>query len=84
MKESKFEVTPKFIVNSLNQVTSNQLMFNKNFESHVESIKSLGNAAQANSKTVEFLADVIKDLKDEVINLRKEISRLNKDKEEKN
>jgi hypothetical protein len=84
MKESKFEVTPKFIVNSLNQVTSNQVMFNKNFESHVGAIKELGNAAQANSKTVEFLADVIKDLKDEVINLREEISRLNKDKEEKN
>lgn len=59
-------------------------MFNKNFESHVESIKSLGNSAEANSKTVELLADVIKDLKDEVINLREEISRLNKDKEEEN
>ena len=40
----------------INQVTQNQLMFNKNFESHVEVIRILG-------KKVEELSEVIKELK---------------------
>jgi len=55
----------------INQVTQNQLMFNKNFESHVSSIKKLGNSTEANSKTIEMLAEVVKELSDEVRRLRK-------------
>jgi DNA-binding transcriptional ArsR family regulator len=58
MKETKFEVTPKFVLNSINQVTQNQLMFNQNFESHVSAIKTL-------SKVVNELRIEIKNLKNE-------------------
>ena len=47
-KSTGFKVTPSFILEGMNntnqmisQVTSNQLMFNNNFESHVEAIKTL-------------------------------------------
>jgi biotin operon repressor len=79
MKETKFEVTPKFILNSINQVTQNQMMFNQNIESHIQSVKSLGHSAEANATSVELLSDVVRDLKDEIINLKKEISSLKRD-----
>ena len=56
MKKTNFEVTPTFVLNSINQVTQNQLMFNKNFESHVEAIQTL-------SKTVKELRIEIKNLR---------------------
>jgi len=80
LKKTNFEVTPTFILKSINKVTSNQLMFNQNFESHVKSIKQLGNSAEANSKTVELLADVVKELADEIVNLKEEIKKLNGNK----
>lgn len=46
MKKTKFEVTPTFLLESINQVTQNQLMFNTNFESHVDAIKTLSNAVK--------------------------------------
>jgi len=61
---------------AIQQVTSNQVMFNQNFESHVKSIQSLGNSAEANAKSVELLSDVILQLRDEVVNLKKEVSSL--------
>lgn len=66
--------------NAIYQVTSNQLMFNKNFESHVSSIKQLGNSAEANAKTVELLAGVVKELLDEVVMLKEEIKKINGNK----
>ena len=53
------------------EVTQNQVMFNQNFESHVQSIKQLGISAESNAKSVELLADVINDLKREIIMFRK-------------
>jgi predicted transcriptional regulator len=67
-----FEKTNEMI----NQVTQNQMMFNQNFESHVQSIKSLGNSAEANAVSVELLSSVVRELKDEITNLRNEISNL--------
>lgn len=43
-KETKFEVTPKFILDSINQVTQNQLMFAKNIEEHMEVLKGIKEA----------------------------------------
>jgi DNA-binding Lrp family transcriptional regulator len=54
-KKHNFKVTPTFVLNSINQVTQNQLMFNQNFESHVEAIQTL-------SSKVKELSEVIKDL----------------------
>jgi len=56
MKKTNFEVTPTFLLKSINQVTQNQLMFNQNFESHIGAIQTL-------SKTVEELRKEIKNLK---------------------
>jgi hypothetical protein len=84
-KETGWEVTPKWTkerfgecLGMISQVTSNQLMFNKNFESHVQSIKSLGQSAEANALSVEMLSNVVRELKDEIINLHQEISSLKK------
>jgi hypothetical protein len=76
MKDTKFQWTPSVIGKSIYEVTQNQLMFNQNFQSHVQAVKDLGHSAKANSETVIQLADVIRDLKDEVINLREEIKNL--------
>jgi hypothetical protein len=64
MKETKFEVTPKFILNSINQVTQNQMMFNQNFESHVEAIKTLGNSVQELTNQVKLLQEENKKLRE--------------------
>jgi hypothetical protein len=71
-KKHNFEVTPSFILNAINGVSSNQEMYNKNFESHVSSIQQLGNSAQANAKAVELLSDVILELKEEIKGLKNE------------
>jgi len=65
-KKYDFKVTPTFLLESINQVTQNQQMFNQNFESHVQSIKQLGNSADANAKAIELLSDVILSLKEEI------------------
>ena len=65
-KKHNFKVTPTFLMESIGKVSQNQVMFNQNFESHVQSIKQLGHSAEANAKTVELLVDVIKDLKNEI------------------
>lgn len=75
-KETKWEVTPKWTLEAIEKVTQNQMMFNQNFESHVASIQSLGHSAEANALSVEMLSSVVKELKDEIINLRQEISSL--------
>lgn len=81
MKDTKFAWTPSVIANQIHEVTSNQLMFNQNFESHVASIKSLGHSAEANAMSVEMLSNVVRELKDEIINLHQEISSLKNETE---
>jgi len=66
MKQTNFKVTPSFLMESIFNVTQNQLMFNQNFESHVKSIMQLGNSTEANTKSIELLADVVKELSEEV------------------
>jgi len=65
-KKHNFKVTPSFLLESIHQVTENQQMFNQNFESHVKSIKQLGNSADSQAKQIELLADVILELKEEI------------------
>jgi len=77
-KKYDFKVTPSFLLEQINKVTQNQLMFNENFESHVGAVTKLGNSADANARTTELLADVVKDLVMEVKNLKKEIRELRK------
>jgi len=65
-KKHNFKVTPTFLMESINKVTQNQAMFNQNFESHVKSIKQLGNSADSNAKAIELLSDCILELKEEL------------------
>jgi len=59
-KKHNFQVTPTFLLENINQVTENQLMFNQNFESHVQAIKTLSQA--------------VEDLKEEILRLKNEKS----------
>lgn len=43
-KETGFKVTPSFILNTMNGIQQNQLMFDKNIESHLKVLDKLGNA----------------------------------------
>jgi hypothetical protein len=52
-KRHNFKVTPSFIMERINQVTENQMMFAQNLESHIEAIKTL-------SKVVKELEEGIK------------------------
>ncbi len=65
-KKHNFKVTPSFLLENINKVVENQKMFNQNFESHVQSIKQLGNSADSNAKAIELLSDVILQLKEKI------------------
>jgi hypothetical protein len=54
-KAHDFKVTPSFLLNSINQVTSNQAMFGKNLETHIEAIKTLSLAVNELKETVKSL-----------------------------
>ena len=43
-KETKFKVTPTFILNTMNGIQKNQLIFDNNMKSHLEVLKKLGEA----------------------------------------
>lgn len=58
MKKTRFEVTPTFLLQSINQVSQNQVMFDKNFQSHLEVINKL-------SQVVDELRQEISSLKNE-------------------
>ncbi len=62
-KETKFDVTPKFILNSINQVTQNQKMFNNNFESHVTAIRTLSSSVLEMRDEITRLNNIILSLK---------------------
>lgn len=57
-EKTSWEVTPTFVLNAINKVTQNQLMFNNNFESHVEAIRTL--------------SSTVKELERQVLSLRNE------------
>jgi len=52
MKRTDFKVTPSFLMESIKNVTNNQVMFDKNFQSHLEVIKKLGEAVDRLTKEV--------------------------------
>ena len=62
-KETNFEVTPKFILNTMNGIQQNQLIFAENMKSHIEAIKTL-------SKEVNGLGKAIGGIKKENIKLK--------------
>lgn len=52
-KETNFKVTPEFILNTMNGIQQNQLIFDKNMKSHLEILRKLGQA-------VDKLTDAVK------------------------
>ncbi len=71
MKDTDFKVTPTFLMEMMNGIQGNQVIFDKNMQSHIKAVQQLGNSAKANEVTVGLLAD-------EVIKLRKVIEELKK------
>ena len=54
-KETKFAVTPTFILNTMNGIQQNQLIFDKNMVTHLDVIKKLGDAVDRLSQEVSKL-----------------------------
>ncbi len=55
-KENDFKVTPTFILNTMNGIQQNQLIFDKNMSSHLEVLDNIG-------KAIKELTEKVKELK---------------------
>jgi len=55
MKNTNFQVTPSFILQSINGIVQNQMIFDKNIEKHQEVLEKIGNAIQELTKEVKKL-----------------------------
>jgi DNA-binding transcriptional ArsR family regulator len=54
-KKHDFKVTPTFLIEQINKVTENQLMFAKNMESHIDAIKILGQEVKGLGKSIRLV-----------------------------
>jgi len=54
-EETNWKVTPSFVLKAINGVTQNQVMFDKNFQSHLQVIKQLGDAVDELTKEISKL-----------------------------
>jgi DNA-binding Lrp family transcriptional regulator len=61
-KRHDFKITPTFLMESINQVTSNQLMFAKNLESHVKAMNDISESNKLLQETIKELKEVINDI----------------------
>ncbi len=52
-KETKFKVTPEFILNTMNGIQQNQLVFAENMKSHISVVKELGRGVRQLTKAVQ-------------------------------
>ena len=55
MKKHKFEVTPTFILTTMNGIQQNQLQFAENMQSHINAIKTLGQEVKGLSRIIKGL-----------------------------
>ena len=62
-KNTNFKITPEFVLEVMNGIQQNQLIFDKNMKSHIMAIQKLGVGADNLSKKVDELSKVIKELK---------------------
>jgi len=53
MKETNFEVTPKFVLNTMNGIQQNQLIFAENMKSHIQAIQTLSRETKRLGKTMK-------------------------------
>lgn len=54
-KNTNWQVTPKFVLNVMNGIQQNQLVFAKNMESHISSIKTLGQEVRGLSRAIRSI-----------------------------
>jgi hypothetical protein len=54
-KKHKFQVTPSFILNTMNGIQQNQLIFDKNMQSHLSVLDKLGTAVDELRKEISSL-----------------------------
>jgi len=59
-KDTNWKVTPQFLLESINQVTNNQLMFAKNLESHVKAMNDISESNKLLQETIKELKEIIK------------------------
>ena len=52
-KETQFKVTPSFLLENINKVTQNQLMFAENIQTHMKVLKDIGAAINKLNKTIK-------------------------------
>ena len=52
-KETKFKVTPEFVLHMMNGIQQNQLVFDKNMKSHLKILDKLGKAIDRLNKTFQ-------------------------------
>lgn len=56
-KDHKFQVTPSFVLNTMNGIQQNQLIFDRNMKSHIQAIKDLGSGVNKLTELVERLKE---------------------------
>ncbi|HDK42070.1 MAG TPA: hypothetical protein ENG87_01720 [Candidatus Pacearchaeota archaeon] len=73
MKRTDFKVTPTFLMENINKVVQvqkveqkNKVEYSRDLVQHKEAIKTMGRNTEANTKSIELLADVVLQLKEEV------------------
>lgn len=62
-KDTKFQVTPKFVLNTMNGIQQNQQIFAQNIATHIKAIQDLGESSKQLGKGVKELTKLIKELK---------------------
>lgn len=76
-KRTNFKVTPTFVLESLNKLTQVQMKeqeskaeYSRDLVEHKNAIKKMGNNTEANTMSIEMLAETIRDLREEIKNLK--------------
>lgn len=64
MKRTDFKVTPTFLMESMNQVTANQRIFDANMMSHLEVLENIGKGLFEMRDTISELREEVKKLND--------------------
>jgi len=57
MKKHEFKVTPSFLMENINKVTENQMMFANNLETHIEAIKTLKEAVKELKEEIKIFGN---------------------------
>ncbi len=72
-KKHDFKVTPSFLLENINKLVQSQLIeqenkaeYSRDLVKHKEAIKTMGNNTEANTKSIELLADILLELKETI------------------